>query len=207
MAARVEALNRHELALASPTSKDTEAPREGIRDDNSILGSGASGSTNTVAVPPLPAITTAAAALLPPSQPSETLASVSTKPTSSSPAALPQATAVVPVNGSDFKGGGGDSTWRFLAASFSQIDLDIWRTKVVKVIFTEHRSQNALYSSVVCTSFAFVVLTRPRVCFSGEASPWSSGERFHCAAGFILNTCLNTSLNTATITTDVARAA
>lgn len=142
MAARVEALNRHEVALASPTSKDTQAPRGGIRDDNSILDSGASGSTNTVAVPPLPATT--AAARLPPSHPSEARASVSTKPTSSSPAALPRATALVPANGSDFGGGGGDSTWRFLAASFSQIDLDIWRTKV-ELIFTEHPSPNALY--------------------------------------------------------------
>jgi len=104
VAARVEALNRHELSLSS-TSKDA-------------------------LVPPLPP---AAAPLPPLVQPPQTPATTSS---AFDRAALPQATAVaVNDNSSKLGGRGGDSsTWRFLKASFSQIDMDIWRTKV-KLIF------------------------------------------------------------------------
>ena len=103
VAARVEALNRHELTLSS-TSKDA-------------------------LVPPLPP---AAAPLPPLVQPPQTPATTSS---AFDRAALPQATAVAVDNSSELGGGRGDSsTWRFLKASFSQIDMDIWRTKV-KLIF------------------------------------------------------------------------
>ena len=92
VAARVEALNRHELTLSS-TSKDVFVP--------------------LVQPPQTPATTSSAF----------------------DRAALPQATAVAVDNSSELGGGRGDSsTWRFLKASFSQIDMDIWRTKV-KLIF------------------------------------------------------------------------